>query len=386
MRRRSLTARVVLPISALVAAQGMFAASASAAGPPSPGSSGYDISWPQCGGSYPAAGSFGIVGATDGRPWSANPCWSSEYTWASGYAATPQLYMNTANPAPHSSYYWPASGSRDPSLCQNASSTTDPGCAYDYGWHAAANALVTAGGQNAAQDAWWLDVETGNTWNGDGSSNAADLQGSIDYLRSQNVATVGVYSTGYQWDTITGGYTAATASSYAAAWRAEFTSPNGITASPSWVAGAPTASSAPSYCSSSFTATATWLVQYPSAGYDGDYWCGSSPPPPPTPSYAISAAPQSATVAPGSTATVTITLAASDGWQGSVGLAVSASRSVTASISPNSVAVPGQATLRLSGTTPGSYTITVTATPSTSSSTSTVHNVSVALSVRRHRA
>ena len=145
------------------------------------------------------------------------------------------------------------------------------------------------------------------------------------------------------------------------------------------------ASSAPGYCSSSFTATATWLVQYPSAGYDGDYWCGSSPPQPTTPSYTISAAPQSATVAPGSTATVTITLAASDGWQGSVGLAVSASRSVTASISPNSLAVPGQATLRLSGTTPGSYTITVTATPSASSSTSTVQTVSVAFAVRRHR-
>ncbi len=101
--------------------------------------------------------------------------------------------MNTANPAPSSGYYWPTSGAQDPALCLDATSTTDPGCAYDYGWQAAANALSTAtsalGG--SPQGIWWLDVETGNTWNGDASSNAADLQGSIDYLLAQHVAGVG---------------------------------------------------------------------------------------------------------------------------------------------------------------------------------------------------
>jgi len=387
VRRLSLIARIVLPISALVAAEGVIAVSASASGLPATGASGYDISWPQCGGSYPAGGSFGIVGITNGRPWGANPCWTSQYTWASQYPATPQLYMNTANPAPTSSYYWPTSGSRDPALCQNAGSTTDPGCAYDYGWHAAANALATASSQivGATQDVWWLDVETGNSWNGDGSSNAADLQGSIDFLRSQGVTTIGVYSTGYQWNAITGGYTMSTAASYAAAWSGEFTSPNGIASSPSWLAGASSGSSAPSYCSSSFSGTSTWLVQFPSGSYDGDYWCGNSPPPPPTPSYAINASPQAVTVGSGVTATVTITLTASGGWQGSVSLAAAASRYVTTSISPSSVGVPGQATLGLSSTVPGSYTVTVTATPAASSSTSTVHSTTVTFTVRRHR-
>jgi hypothetical protein len=279
LRRLLLTARVVLVIATLAGAQGLAAVQAGAAGSSAAaasGATGYDISWPQCSSAYPSGGSFGIVGVTDGLPWSANPCLASEGSWAATYAATPQLYTNTANPAPHSGYYWPTSGRRDPALCKNATSRKDPGCAYDYGWHAAANALATAAGANAsaAQDVWWLDVETGNSWNGNGSSNAADLQGAIDYLRSHGVPTVGVYSTGYQWDRITGGYTASTAASYASGWRSEFTSAYGIASSPSWVAGASSLSAAPGYCGSSFTGTSTWFVQYPSGGYDGDYACG----------------------------------------------------------------------------------------------------------------
>ena len=37
-----------------------------------------------------------------------------------------------------------ASGGEDPARCRDSASTTDPGCAYDYGWHAAAYALTTA--------------------------------------------------------------------------------------------------------------------------------------------------------------------------------------------------------------------------------------------------
>lgn len=281
LRRLLLPVRAVLVIALLAGTQGLVTAQAAAAGvssAASAGSTGYDISWPQCSSAYPSGGSFGIVGVTDGLPWSANPCLASESSWAATHAAPPQLYTNTANPAPHSSYYWPKSGSRDPALCKIATSRKDPGCAYDYGWHAAANALATAGSVNASavQEVWWLDVETGNSWNGNGSSNAADLQGAIDYLRSHGVATVGVYSTAYQWNRITGGYTASTAASYAAGWRAEFTSAYGIASSPSWVAGASSLSAAPESCGSSFTGTSTRLVQYPSGGYDGDYACAGT--------------------------------------------------------------------------------------------------------------
>jgi hypothetical protein len=50
------------------------------------GSVGHDVSYPQCtagGGSTvtkgPLSGQFGIVGVTDGLPWSANPCLGTEY-------------------------------------------------------------------------------------------------------------------------------------------------------------------------------------------------------------------------------------------------------------------------------------------------------------------
>jgi hypothetical protein len=282
MRRRLL---LILPGALAVCAVLMFvgptaaAAAVTPAAPPT-GSSGHDISWPQCQSAYPADDGFVIVGVTSGRAWSANPCLVSEYRWAGGYPRTPDLYMNTANPAPSSRYYWPTSGAQDPALCQDATSTTDPGCAYDYGWHTAANALSTAtsalGG--SPQGIWWLDVETGNTWNGDASSNAADLQGSIDYLIAQHAAGVGVYSTAAQWDAITGGYSTGNAYAYDAAWRPEFTSPNGLSGTPSWVAGASGPSDAPSYCSSSFLGTTTWMVQYISGAVDVDYACATAVP------------------------------------------------------------------------------------------------------------
>jgi hypothetical protein len=190
--------------------------------------------------------------------------------------------MNTANPAPHSSYYWPTSGSSDPALCRDATSVGDAGCAYDYGWHAAADALkstistLTASGfpsTAATSRTWWLDVETGNTWNGTGSANAADLQGSIDYLRSRGVPSVGIYSTSYQWKTITGGYTTTTAASYAAGWQPEFTSAYGISNSPDWVAGVGSLSGAKSNCSHSFTGVKVQLAQYASSGFDADLRC-----------------------------------------------------------------------------------------------------------------
>jgi hypothetical protein len=243
---------------------------------------GFDVSWPQCPISFPRGGAFGIVGVTNGRPWGANPCLSTQYAWAAALPGTPEFYMNTANPAPHSSFYWPTSGSSDPALCQDATSVGDPGCAYDYGWHAAADALsstasalVAAGaaGYVATTSPWWLDVETGNTWNGTGSANAADLQGSIDYLRAAGIPAVGLYSTSYQWNTITGGYTTSTSQSYASSWQAEFTTTYGISSSPDWVAGAGSARQAARYCRNSFTGVPVQLTQYPSGGFDADLRC-----------------------------------------------------------------------------------------------------------------
>ena len=386
MSRRPAFAIAIL--GAVIAAAAGMGSTASAAGAPTAGTSGHDISWPQCSAAFPSSGSFGIIGVTDGRAWSANPCLDAEYRWAAAYPRTPDLYMNTANPAPHSSYYWPAqAGVRDPALCQDPAATSDPGCAYDYGWHTAADALATANSAlgTEAQGVWWLDVETGNTWNGDTWSNAADIQGSIDYLLAQHVAGVGVYSTQYQWNTITGGYSASNASSYAAIWEPEFTSPNGIAGAPSWVAGA-SSSNAPSFCASSFLGTSTWLVQSISGGFDVDYACGASGPPPPqtSPDYTLTL-PGSVSASTHSSVAVTVTLTSTGGWSGTVALSVQAPGQVTSLLSPTSVALAANSTatltLTLRSDKAGRYTVTLTGTPRSGSTSTVVHSAKLSFAV-----
>lgn len=256
---------VVVPALA-VAVLGLATSPAQAADPPGP--TGHDISHPQCDRPLPVGSAFGIVGIDDGLPFSTNPCLQAQYRWATGRPSA-AVYLNTGNPAPSSAYYWPASGRSDPALCVDSRSTTDPGCAYDYGWHAAAYA-VTAGrrlGPAVLGRTWWLDVETGNTWNGDGTSNTAVLQGMLDYLRDHGVARVGLYSTGYQWQRITGGYTASSAAAYRTAWSPRVTPDYPLHAVPLWVAGGGSDGSAPAKCPTSFTGGPTEMVQF--VGKDG---------------------------------------------------------------------------------------------------------------------
>jgi hypothetical protein len=215
---------------------------------------GHDISWPQCPSSVPRTSAFGIVGVTDGLPWSANPCLQGEWQWATSRHRSAGLYLNTANPGPSSSH-WNLGG---PKTCANPSSLSDTGCAYDYGWNAAAQGYATASTQlsatAAASHAWWLDVEQGNSWNGTAAANAADIQGYLDYLTAQHVPSVGVYSTAYQWGQITGGVQLATSVL-------------------DWVAGASGRSQAATMCTASFTGGAVRLVQFISSGFDADYLC-----------------------------------------------------------------------------------------------------------------
>jgi hypothetical protein len=225
--------------------------------PPPPGdraADGYDVSYPQCSASLPTDGAFAIVGVNNGLPFSANPCLTSQFNWAASKPGAAGQYINTANPGPIS-VRWPQPGPRP---CVDASSYSDTGCAYNYGWSAASDAFTTAARalapRSANSYAWWLDVETANSWNGTAAANSAAIQGYLDHLRtSRAVATVGVYSTGYQWGVITGGYALPT--------------------TPNWVAGASDAASAPSYCTATFTGGPVKLVQYPRGAFDGNYAC-----------------------------------------------------------------------------------------------------------------
>lgn len=273
-RHRLRPAGVVL--AALCAALLTVSGTAHAAPAAPPGAVGHDVSTPQCTTTLPASGAFAVVGLTGGRAFSVNPCFDAEYRWASGRPSAAAVYINTGNPAPTSNYYWPTSGTRDPALCRDATSTRDPGCAYDYGWHAAAAALAAADRTDRAIRGltWWLDVEIANSWNGDRIANAADLQGALDLLRSKGVARVGIYSTGYQWTSITGGYSQSTAGTYRSAWRASFTPRFPLESAPLWIATVGDLASATAACSTTFTGAAAQLVQFHDAsGLDADVVC-----------------------------------------------------------------------------------------------------------------
>jgi len=250
-----------------------------AATPAPAGSTGYDISWPQCPSSFPSGGTFGIVGVTNGLAFSANPCLSAEYAWASSRPHAAGLYLNTGNPETASSN-WAGRAGNGPRRC-NTTDLADPSnvnCAYNYGWKAATDALgvATAGVGTAAQTlSWWLDVEIANSWNGTKAANSSTVQGYIDYLRSQGTGTVGIYSTGYQWAQITGGYTVPSSDGRGRGFDDQ--GRRSTPAAPDWLAGASSVRQAASLCdpANSFSGGPVQLVQYPRKGFDGDYVCGA---------------------------------------------------------------------------------------------------------------
>lgn len=264
--------------TALVAVVGLLVTTAipAAAKPPGPTSSptGYDISYPQCGGNYPTSGAFGIVGINNGIVFSANPCAASQLNWAKAAGNhAPSFYANTGDPGPAYSSHWPT-GQQSPKVCDGSNSAA---CSYDYGWNAALDSFADAVSAErsdgsasptaaAAVAPWWLDVETGNSWetleSAYGATTSSDtndqaaLQGAAAALAGQSVATVGFYSTGYQWTSITGG--------------TKLT----FSASPDWIAGFRKLSAAQAGCSStSFTGGDVALTQYPSGGFDADFAC-----------------------------------------------------------------------------------------------------------------
>ena len=243
------------------------------------GSIGHDVSYPQCDKPLPV-GAFGVVGVNGGKNFTANRCLAAQYAWAKTLPNQAMVYLNTGNPG-NQSTNWPLSAtSEGGALCINAASAADPGCAYIYGRRVAASAMQVAAGAGVALDTtWWLDVETANSWDGDGVGNAAELQGMFDYLRGSGVAQVGLYSTGLQWGEITGGYSGATAADYRTAWSTYFTPKYAMETAPNWIAGV-TAVAAARNCLTTFTGGPTALAQYIEAGFDHNLVCGAVTPTP----------------------------------------------------------------------------------------------------------
>lgn len=209
------------------------------------GATGYDVSQYECGQTPP--GSFGVVAVTGGRAFYHNSCLAQQFRQAAGRAYAPSLYMNLNTAVGTTA----SKGNTGPAgTCKKK----DKACiAYNYGYNAAGDARAYATSQGATADTWWLDIETANSWSKDETLNRLTIQGAFDYLQ-QHAASIGVYSTSYQWGVITGGMQIA---------------------APNWVAGASSLEAAPSYCGSPFTGpgASVWLVQYPNGSFDGNYAC-----------------------------------------------------------------------------------------------------------------
>jgi hypothetical protein len=232
------------------------------------GSIGYDISFPQCNGSFPKNAAFKIVGVNKGRAFDPNPCLGtgdgpSELQWAGRFAS---FYANTGSPGPGLSKRWPL-GQRFPRRCAT-DAPLSKGCAYDYGWNAAKDSYLTAvrayvslgwapsgATRTPVRNRWWLDVETSNSWRRNKLLNVATLQGAVAFLESRDVGFVGFYSARHMWESITGSTLV-------------------FSAYPSWMAGASTLRGALRYCQEiGFTGGRAKLSQFPKNGFDANVVC-----------------------------------------------------------------------------------------------------------------
>ncbi|MHB1508582.1 MAG: hypothetical protein ACYCST_12765 [Acidimicrobiales bacterium] len=173
------------------------------------GSSGYDVSYPNCSETPPSG--FAIVGLGGGRPFKTNSCLASEWATAQTSAGTPApaLYFNTG---------YAGAYSRD--IIQSACGIYNgPGLAgiskhdqrtYTTAWEIGCSEAAYADGVAAANgespSMWWADIETGNSW----STNKIVNQYTVDGLSSemQKIAPssglAGVYSYPASWDKIVG--------------------------------------------------------------------------------------------------------------------------------------------------------------------------------------
>lgn len=185
--------KVLLSIVAVATILVLFTQSASASSFYATGTTGVDVSYPNCTVTVSAV-SFGIVGINNGVVYSHNSCAAAQAQRFSDLS----LYINTGLNASKSSPYYTQA---------QAGCNGDVNCAaYNYGYNTAKDALDYASMQGISSSKWWLDVETSNTWNRDVMQNQKSIQGSYDALIAGGAALVGVYSTTAQWQTITGGW------------------------------------------------------------------------------------------------------------------------------------------------------------------------------------
>ncbi|PZF53842.1 hypothetical protein DEJ23_14190 [Curtobacterium sp. MCSS17_008] len=176
-----------------------------------------DISWPQCGRQVPTGQAFAIVGVNGSLGNTTNPCLDEQLAWAAssvGGSAQPktQLYVLFANPGLQASV-WPTSNTYQGTTPTNpfGKCSTKSGkkqltlaCSYMYGYARAYDDVTIRGAGRPAAYRWWLDVETGLSYQTDTAQNRAAMQGMITGLKAGGVRTIGIYSTVSQFRTIAG--------------------------------------------------------------------------------------------------------------------------------------------------------------------------------------
>lgn len=221
-----------------------------AAGIYTSGDTGYDISWPQCDAAYPhiPAYSLGVVGVTSGHAFRNNPCFASQYAWATARNLAPEsVYLNLNEDIGTTAGY----GETGP----YGNCAPETAChALNYGYNAASSAYTYIASQapNFVAQMWWLDIETENSWSeNDLGRNQNVITGALRYLGEERHFTVGIYSTPAMWQEITGG------------WQVGL---------PVWVGGG-TKEKARTWCGTGFTGGPVYLVQYANGGYDGNLAC-----------------------------------------------------------------------------------------------------------------
>lgn len=242
----------------------------SASGSPT---TGYDVSYPQCGSSYPSNPLFAIVGVDGGLANNSNRCVGAELSWARAAPGQKRprqpgvsLYIDTSNPGAQVGD-WPRSGAA-PSYGACNGRLTDA-CSFVYGEQRASHsyAIVAALDSHAARTTpWWLDVELQASWAGTYELNVAALRGFLAGLQNAGATgPIGVYSTSEQWREITG----LTAPTTPRAFGRPL---------PAWVAGTEaTEAQARENCAGvGFTGVAPVLAQYRAGAFDADLSCPRS--------------------------------------------------------------------------------------------------------------
>jgi hypothetical protein len=214
-----------------------------------PAAVGYDVSHPQCGADLPSGQAFAVVGVNGGRATTANPCLTEQLRWAARSTGAAngqppiQLYVNTANPGElrNAIDTWPRSGSTPYGSCTAGNTLA---CSWRYGWErarATVEDIFTLAARAAgltsdpARYIWWLDVETGNTWQSGSAAaltrNRGSLAGMAAYLAARG-GRPGLYSSPAQWRQIAG----------------EVTESSALYRLDSWVAGASSQAGAAATC------------------------------------------------------------------------------------------------------------------------------------------